>query len=471
LKKSKLYSLIQSLGPKEKANLLQFVSSSYFSKEEQFPKALSYLFSTIEKDKELDKAEFFAIFYPDQTYNDTKLRLSQSQLFKLTEKFLKIYHYQSDDTLNATNELFLLKYYRQHNLEKLYNAQASRIKTNFTHKGVWSDLIMRTKLDSAIESNQYNLAKKRQAFNLQEVLDVVDLMYYANKLKFACMALAHQAVFNQDYKLDNLKWVLADINSKQLSTIPLVGAYYHAYHMIREPDNEIIFQYFDTYLKENEAQLSVEDQQTLYLFAINQCIRRLNNGEKQYGLKGLELYERALENGILLRDGHLSRFTYRNIAMMAIRADDLDWAEAFTHKYSDQLLKADKRSAYNFNLALVHYYKGSYNEALSHIQEADFKDPLIHLAAKTLQAKIYYELEADQSLHSLLDSVDIYLIRKKVIGYHRNNYRNIIKYFKKLSRTNPYDREKKQHLAEKIKKEEVLTEKAWLLEKLGSAEL
>ncbi len=470
MKKSKLYLLLQSLSSKEKRNFELFLGSQLFVNESKLQAAAIYINEKVQKEAEIEKAKLFSILNPSKEYNDTKLRLALSQLLKLAEKFLYIQHSISDEKLSLHSDIFLLNYYRKNKLGKLYASQATKVNKRFApdKNPRWSDQLLRAKLDIEIETYQHNSSvKRRQALNLQEILDTIDLMYFANKLKFACMAYAHQTVFNQEYQLENLSWVLEEIKTKQLSSIPLVGAYYHAYHMIREPDNDILFQYFDSFIKENEAALDIEDLQTLYLFALNQCIRQLNNGRKNYGLIGLAIYERALENGVLLIDGHLSRFTYRNIAMMAIRADDLEWAEAFTHKYADLLQKSDKSSAFQFNLSLVNYYKGDYPEALMHIQEADFKDHLIHLAAKTLQAKIYYEMDADQSLYSLLDSVDIYLVRNKIIGYHRHNYRNIIKYFKKLSRLNIYDKEKKEKLKLSIAKEEILTERKWLLEKLG----
>lgn len=237
--------------------------------------------------------------------------------------------------------------------------------------------------------------------------------------------------------------------------------------MINTPENKFLFQQYTEFIKTNESLLKADELQTLFFFAINYCIRRLNSGEKEYGVLGLDMYERALNNNTLLIDGYLSRFTYRNIAMMAIRSDQFDWAEKFSHEHVELLRKDDKESAYHFNLALINYFKSNFEDALSHIQEADFKDHLIHLAAKTLQAKIYYELKASKALDSVLDSVDIYLTRNKILGYHKHNYKNIIKYFKRLSRHNPYDKDARTKLRERIQSEEILTEKAWLVEKLS----
>ena len=154
------------------------------------------------------------------------------------------------------------------------------------------------------------------------------------------------------------------------------------------------------------------------------------------------------------------------MAMMAIRTGDFTRAEHITNNYEMNLRAAERKPAFHMNMALINYYKKDLDAAMMNIVEVDFKDHLINLAAKVLQAKIYYEAKQDQSLDSLLDSIEMYLIRKKVIGYHKSNYKNIIKYFKKLVRVSPYDKLKINNLKAQIESEKVLTEKKWLLNQL-----
>ena len=66
-------------------------------------------------------------------------------------------------------------------------------------------------------------------------------------------------------------------------------------------------------------------------------------------------------------------------------------------------------------------------------------------------------------LDSHLDAMQVYLTRKKIIGYHKTNYSNIVKYTRKLIRLNPYDKEAKLKLAENIKNEKLLPDRDWLL--------
>ena len=121
---------------------------------------------------------------------------------------------------------------------------------------------------------------------------------------------------------------------------------------------------------------------------------------------------------------------------------------------------------FNFNKARLEYNRKNYDNALNLLQKADFKDLLNNLIAKTLLIKIYYELEAYNILESHLDSLQTFIRRKKVMGYHKENYLNIVQFTKKLLTTNLDDSLEKEKLKNRIEKEEVLTEKKWLLEQL-----
>ncbi|HQU58953.1 MAG TPA: hypothetical protein PLU64_07150, partial [Saprospiraceae bacterium] len=99
-------------------------------------------------------------------------------------------------------------------------------------------------------------------------------------------------------------------------------------------------------------------------------------------------------------------------------------------------------------------------------QKANYRDPLLNLAAKTLLIKIYYETEEYSLLQAHLEAMRNYIRRKKVIGYHRTNYLNITLYARKLMALAPFDKAGAKKLAEAIRQEEVLTEKAWFMAQL-----
>ena len=82
--------------------------------------------------------------------------------------------------------------------------------------------------------------------------------------------------------------------------------------------------------------------------------------------------------------------------------------------------------------------------------------------------KIYYELGEFKLLDSFLDAFQIYLKRKKAIGYHREHYRKMIYYTQKLMKVNPFDKEAKQKLRQRMETIGILQDRTWLLEKLDN---
>jgi len=59
-------------------------------------------------------------------------------------------------------------------------------------------------------------------------------------------------------------------------------------------------------------------------------------------------------------------------------------------------------------------------------------------------------------------------VRKKAIGYHKANYKNIIRLTKKLLKLNPFSKAQKEKLRLEIEQSQPLTERKWLLEQLDS---
>ncbi len=83
-------------------------------------------------------------------------------------------------------------------------------------------------------------------------------------------------------------------------------------------------------------------------------------------------------------------------------------------------------------------------------------------------AKMYYELKEWEALENLLESFKTYISRKKDLGYHKENYLNIISFVKNIIHFNPHDKEERETLVQKINETEILTEKKWLLEQVAT---
>ena len=117
-------------------------------------------------------------------------------------------------------------------------------------------------------------------------------------------------------------------------------------------------------------------------------------------------------------------------------------------------------------MARLAYHQKDFDAVLQLLQKSNYRDLLLNLAAKTLLLKVYVEQDQDALLFAHLEAMQRYIRRKHVIGYHKKNYLNIIKYTKKMRSLNFFDKEEVERFKSKIQQEEVLTEKIWFSQQL-----
>jgi len=410
--------------------------------------------------KKTSKQQSYIIVFGDACYDDQKMRLLTSQLFKKVENIIAS---QEIEKSTYNKNKVLLRFYREQGLQNQYATLSKKTALFFKSDKIKDNAQLDAEIEFESIKFEHLLEQKRnQDLNLQKILDLTDLAYFAKKLKYICSAIAHQSVYDIKYNFGFIHEIENYLNSESIEKHPAVSLYYSCYKMLQDPDNKTKFERYTNDIRKYQSYFNNEEIRNIYLLGINICIKQLNKGNKEYGRIGLNMYIEGLAKKYLLVNNKITRYTYRNIAMIAIRVDDFEWAENFTEEYKGFLRASDKKSAYHFNKALINYNLQKLDEALDNILEVDFNDHLINLAAKTLQGKIYFELEQVDLLQSHLDSMEMYIIRKKVLGYYKENYRNIISYMRKLIRLNPYDNTKKKKLLTKVNAEKVLTEKSWL---------
>jgi len=257
----------------------------------------------------------------------------------------------------------------------------------------------------------------------------LDNSYYIEKLKHYCLLLSYQQVYSLDHQLPAIDTVLLAILAEKKLDIPIISVYYHCAEMLKNPANNGNFLTFKKLLFLHQNLLPNAEFRGLLLMSINFCIRQINNGQRNYLSQLLEFYQVGLTTNTLLENGSLSRITYHNIVGTGINSDNLPWTKQFIGQYKNLLEK-------------------KYREV------------------KTLLLKVYVEQDEDALLFAHLEAMQRYIRRKQVIGYHKKNYLNIIKYTKQMRSLNFFDRAAIEIFKTKVQAEEVLTEKSWFLQQL-----
>lgn len=463
---SKLWRLAEKLPPVYLREADWWIQSPFFNRKEAVNHLWTYLSNCLERPSlELSYQEAFKHTFPEEDYKVSKLRLTMSDLYKCLLSFLAYKEWEVESTTHA---LYQARALRHLGLEKLSRQQLQKAQESNESGLLRNADYFRLSYEIMAEHYVWNLRDKPgDARQLQLLSDTADLALLSAKLRQACLAIAHQSVYPSAYKLGFTQIALDYIKTKGMAEVPVIGLYYYCYFMLKEPDQEAYFQQFKTLLFAHGDTLAEREIRDLYLMGINFCIRQVNREEESYFQEIIHLYKQGLLGDYLLENGILSRFTYYNIVAAGLRIGDYEWVESCIYQYRSKLERAYRESSFSFCLARLEYARKHYDAALPLLQKANYRDPLLHLAAKTLLLKIYYETAEFNLVEANLDAMHNYIRRKRVIGYHRTNYLNIIRYVRKLMAVNPYDKKAIQLWQEQLEQEEILTERRWLMERVG----
>lgn len=458
---SKLWQLLQPFSSEQWREAERFVQSPFFNRKAQLIRLLDYC-------KNIDTTptheEAFSAAYPNQSFDRIKLRLAMSDLYKLLLQFLA---YQEWASQTAQAELLQAKALRKMGLNKLARQNLHRGYEVLESSDLRNTDYFQLKYEYLAENYvmDYHISPA-DASALPSLSETANLALLSAKLRQACLSMAHQSVYVSDVQLGFIELVIDYIQKADLLKQPAIGLYFHCFFMLRNKEEEDHFQTFKELLMTHGAIFTPSETRDLYLMAINYCIRKVNDGYESYFHQIMELYEAALAGEYLLENGQLSRFTYSNIVAAGLQTERYEWVQEFIFAYRSKLPRPYRESSFSFCLARLEYAQRNYDNALPLLQKANYKDPLLNLPAKVLLMKIYYELDEYDLLHAHLDAMQNYILRKRVLGYHRSNYLNIIRYTRKLVSLNFLDKTEVQKRRDAILKESILTEKKWLLQQL-----
>lgn len=423
------------------------------------------LLPTLQQEQAPDVPTIWQQLSGDKPYKDQQFRLLMSYLSKLVEQFLAVENIrlQTFSMKMATADSLRSKGADQLAGTLLDEAKRQLKKQPYRNANYW----LQAYLHQAALYREVYTQRPEKNEGFATFSKVLDEAFLAMKLRQNMARINHQQVYQWNHNASELDTYVAALNERELPDEPAHRLYYYGSRLLQQPDNEQAFQKFKTLLFTNSFLFPEEEAFELYNLAINFGIRQINHGRRSYFHDLIELYKQGLQQGYLLRKGILSRFTYHNVVSVALQIDEQEWAVQFLEEWTPKLERRYRERMYNFNKAKIAYASQRYDEALPLLQQANYHDTLLNLGARTLLLKIYYELAEWDVLLSHLDAFQNYLRRKpELTTNHRTNYRNLIRFTRKLLKVELRQTKQVQQLQEQINKATVLTEKEWLLRQL-----
>ena len=467
MKKSRLINIFKSLTKKEIRDLRKWLHSPAHNQREDTVLLFEYLVAddNLQQEDLLDKSTVFKHLMRDEKeFDDAKIRQVMYFLMKSVEEFLI---YQEFMTQKSEQNLLLARALRKRKNSKYFQKSIKDTLTDLQKEVLRDKDFYRYDYEIKHEKYEFQSRVSRTIdFNLQEMSDSLDVYYLSLKIRQCCMMVSHQRVFKTEYTIGLSDEILKYIETKKLHSIPAIGIYYFGYKSMVDEEGDDSFKLLKNNLFEYENLFPKDEFAAIYLIAINYCIGKMNTGVGEFRKEAFELYKRGFENKILLTEDSLSHYTFINVISIALSIEEYQWTEDFIHSHAVYLKNEYRETTVLYCQARLEYDKDNFKAAKRLFIRVEHADVLLNLSAKNFLLKMYFEESEISVLEALLESMSIYIRRKKLVGYYRENYKNIIKFTKKLVRVNPFSKKDKEKLKNEIEQVSPLTEKKWLLEQL-----
>lgn len=463
---SQLVQLLTTFSKKEIRDCRKWLESVYHNQRQDVIDLYEYCFAHFFDAQMLIKETAFKAIFPNEPFDDAKIRQTMYFLRKSVEAFLLYNELKQDE---AYNEVVLAGIYRERKLFKLAKKQAELAEkalsnlTQIDYKHYLNEYLLENEKYGITVSTEDRQERNQQ---LQKTIASLDRFYITDQLRNVCSLLLnlHQSNFADISPF--IETIIKDVEEKDYSAYPVVTLYYTLFKVLQSNDNDS----FDKLKKDlltHKSLFSFRERREIILMVINYCIVQMNRGDFKFIQEAFDLYRLGLEENVLMHEGYLPASTFRNILSTGLRLKEFEWVKAFIEQNSPLLHPSNQESFTNFGLGSLYFTIKDYNKAREYLGMYEHDDLLLNLNTRAMLLKMYYELDEFKVLDSLLESFKVYLRRKKGIseGYVAL-YSNLIKFTKKLALVNPYSKAKKEKLRQEILQAKPMINKEWFLEQL-----
>lgn len=457
---TKLYDYLQTMTVYELNRFNKYIQSPLFNEDEKLKRFVADVLP-FAKSNTLEK------FKPHKSIASGKYTRLLSDTVKKLEHFLVIDKFQQQQVMQHT---YLLQTMNERNLSKHFPEFASltgkRQAASPYHNAdfYYRELLIQQQQNLFLENKDERSTNK----NLLQISEALDVFYIITKLKYAAALLHYQNFLSAEGEMNLLREVINEAGKEKHKDVEAIQLYRSIVHLYNEQKASGAYAQLKELIITNKLRLPVEEIKTAFSFAINYCINQINFGKQAFLKELLTLYKHALNTDLLLEDGLLSQWDYKNISTVALRVNDFKWTLQFLEQYKTLLPKTDRKNAYTFNMARYFFYTKKYDRVLQLLQQVEYSDIFYQLDAKTTLLKTYYELGEWQPLGSLKDSFRILLRRKKLITpSQKENYMNLLRFTIRLFNCDVKNKKQMSDLKRDITTAQNVADKSWLLEKLN----
>ncbi len=462
MEKSKLLTIVRSMHPEERDAFSEFVASPYFNKKEALGRMYTYLLAQAPafKAPAVTKEKVYGAIFPDQPFDEKHFGYLMSYLTQLLYQFFKIHSFEKQ---SPYQDYYLLSSLLDKKLFKAYEQAFKKAKIQLDKQAI---------KDANYYLKQHLLSKAADEYgrkrnlrvpdeHLQESTNYLDYFYIYNKIINSCNLKDRQKFLIADYEYNLLAEVNLFVKNHVVKNEPGIAIYSKILDMLGDDKTEEHFRALKELIDLHFSTVSKAEMRDAYLYAINYCARKIRSGDSNYMAEALDLYVDGIDREILYENGLLSPWTFANVVKVALRLKRYQWTETFIEINHSKLPADMQQNVLNYNLAELYYETQEFDKAITRLNNVKYTDSTYALGSRVLLAKVYYELQEEEALLSLIASFSIFLKRnKKISSKVKRPYLNFCDLLYGLMKRKV---RKLPGLKERIEGTESLTERAWLL--------
>ena len=374
---TKLIQVLSHFNPRQFQYIQQALRVTFFNQRADISHLMDYIQSGLwEGSNDLDKHRAWEHVYPGLAYDDQKMRLLFSYALKAVERILSVMEFLKDDFEVRQH---LTKAYQDVAFASMYQKTFRQLNQTLAKQPFRNTDFLQKQAGLAYQHYLDQSAKKRtNQDNLQHVEDTFDHYLIAHKLKLACLMAANALVFKKNYEVHFLEEILTHVDGREaLLEMPAINIYYNAYRCMHDEDHAFFFEELRKGIDRFRSCFPHSEMRDIFIIALNYATRQMNRGHELFIDHSFALYKSGLENGLLLENGQISKFSFSNLVFIGLSLHEFDWVEQFISDYYELLPIKDRSNTYLLTSASLKYHQKAFGDALVLLNQFDPKDPLM----------------------------------------------------------------------------------------------
>jgi len=472
MKNNRLVKLLKSLNEEEIVGFGEFITCSYFNKDKDCVRLWEILKATyLGRTKgETTKEELFFRLYPEKKKVNSTIGVKLTTLTRLAERFLTIRQLEAKSVLG---QHLLLKSFLEKDVKTHFQSSFTRGRA-VNPPGDLGDAeayYYRYLFEKDYFAFSIAEGKQLHRFNLQDMADAFEIYTISTKMYLWLEILNFQGAFQYEYDFSIFNYMETYLRKSKFIEVPIIKVFYTALCVKREPENTQHFKQLKKYLSEMNDILNNNIKTQLYRIINNHCILKIIQGESEYLNEAFENYKIMLKYNVLTDSKYITIRTFKNCVSMACKLKEFDWTDNFIKKYIKQIDPVFRDSVYHFNQGALYFYQENYEKAVYHLIRMEDVEITYNTNARFLLIKSYYELDKTyyERTEQISRSFMEYMRQNKVHSTRqKQGYINFTKILIGIYRIkHRFGNRSIDVVRKRLDKYEVISDKKWLLEKIG----